>query len=436
MSDVEFPSREELKQSAKADIRSELQGSNPFLKVQVLLSLATSWAFRMFDFYEKLKELLVQFFWDTAELPYLSRWASIFGITTNAASQASGNIVAQGVAGSAISISEKLAISGVQYITTIAAVITAKSISVTSLTRFGETVTATTASDHNLATGINTTISGAVETEYNGLQDIIVTGPTTFTYLITGTPAPLATGTILAAFDTAFISVQADTGFFGSQTNQSNGAQLNFVTPVSGVDSEAFVDFNELTGGSDQETTEDNRIRFLDRVQNPVANFNVAAIEQVVLTIPGNTRAFVNEITPSIGKVTTYFTRDNDGIIPTSADVTRTAAAINAIRPANTAVADNIVLAPTPVIIPFTFTSLVPNTVTMQNAVNLNLDVFFQEKTEVSKSITENEYVAAIQNTIDTETGDRITSFVLTTPSGLITIPVGGIGFKGTVTFP
>lgn len=425
-----------MKQSAKADIRSELQGSNPFLKVQVLLSLATSWAFRMFDFYEKLKELLVQFFWDTAELPYLSRWASIFGITTNAASQATGNIVAQGVAGSAISISEKLAISGVQYITTIAAVITAKSISVTSLTRFGETVTATTASDHNLATGINTTISGAVETEYNGLQDIIVTGPTTFTYLITGTPATPATGTILAAFDTAFISVQADTGFFGSQTNQSNGAQLNFVTPVPGVDSEAFVDFNELTGGSDQETTEDNRIRFLNRVQNPVANFNVAAIEQAILTIPGNTRVFVNEITPSIGKVTTYFTRDSDGIIPLSADVDRAKAAVDAIRPANTAEADNIVSGPTPVVIPFNFTSLIPNTVTMQNAVNLNLDVFFQEKTEVSKSITENEYVAAIQNTIDTETGDRITSFVLTTPSGLVTIPVGGIGFKGTVTFP
>lgn len=32
MSDIEFPSREELKQSAKADIRSELQGSNPFFE--------------------------------------------------------------------------------------------------------------------------------------------------------------------------------------------------------------------------------------------------------------------------------------------------------------------------------------------------------------------------------------------------------------------
>ena len=436
MSDVEFPSREELKQSTKADIRSELQGSNPVLRTQVLLSLATSWAFRIFDFYEKLKELLVQFFWDTAELPFLSRWASIFGITTNAATQATGNIVAQGVAGSAIAISTKLAVSGVQYTTTIAAVITAQTISIVSLTRFGETVTATTASDHNLATNINVTIFGAIETEYNGLQDIIVISPTAFTYLITTTPTTPATGIITADFDTALISIQADTGFFGSETNQSNGTQLNFVTPVPGVDNEAFVDFNELTGGADQETTEDNRIRFLNRVQNPVANFNVAAIEQAVLRISGNTRVFVNEVTPAIGQVTTFFTRDNDGIIPTSGDVTRAKAAVDAIRPANTAEADNIVSAPTPKVIDFVFLSLIPNTVTMQNAINLNLDVFFQEKTAVSQDLTENEYVAAIQNIIDTDTGDRITSFALLTPSGNVSVALGELPVKGTVTFP
>jgi len=436
MSDVEFPSREELKQSAKADIRSELQGSNPFLRVQVLQSLATSWGFRFFDFYEKLKELLVQFFWDTSELPFLSRWASIFGITTNAATQATGNIVAQGVAGSAVPVSTKLAVSGIQYTTTIAGVITAQSISIVSLTRFGETVTATTVADHNLATNIDVTISGAVETEYNGLQDIIVIGLTTFTYLITTTPTTPATGTILTAFDTALISVQADTGFFGSQTNQSNGAQLNFVTPVPGVDNDAFVDFNALTGGADQETTEDNRIRFLNRVQNPVANFNVAAITQVVLGITGNTRVFVNEITPSFGQVTTFFTRDNDGIIPTAGDVAVTKAAVDAIRPANTDIDDNIVLAPTPKAIDFVFSDLVENTTTMQNAINLNLDVFFQEKTAVGQDLTENEYVAAIQNTIDTDTGDRIISFTLSTPSGNVSVAAGEIPVKGTVSFP
>lgn len=436
MADIDFPTREELKQSAKSDIRAELEGSNPFLRVQWLLSMATSWAFRMFDFYEKLKELLVQVFWDTAELPYLSRWASIFNIQTKAASQATGNIVVQGIAGSAIPISEKLAISGVQYRTTVVAAIAATSLSITSLIRVGGTVTATTPSNHNLATGIDVTISGAIETEYNGLQNIVVTGLNIFTYQVTTTPSSPATGTILAGFNTAFIPVQADTDFFGSQTNQSSGAQLNFVTPVPNVNEAAFVDFNELTGGADQESTEDNRIRFLNRVQNPVANFNVAAITQAVLSVPGNTRAFVFEVTPANGQVTTYFTRDNDGIIPTSGDVVNTKAAVEAIKPANTDTADNIVLAPTPKVIPFTFSALVPNTSTMQNAVNLNLDVFFQEKTGVGQDVTENEYVSAIQNTIDTDTEDRITSFTLITPSGNISVATGEIATKGAVSFP
>jgi uncharacterized phage protein gp47/JayE len=436
MAEIEFPTRDNIKQSAKSDVRSELQGSNPFIKVQWLSSIVTSWAFRLFDFYEKLKELLVQVFWDTAELPYLSRWAAIFNITTKAASQASGNIVAEGTPGSAIPISEKLAVSGIQYRTTTAGTIAAQSLSVASLVRVGSTVTITTASAHNWATGIQVTISGAVETEYNGVQTIFVTGDTTATYQIETTPTSPATGTILADFNTALLPVQADTGFAGSDTNQDSGAQLNFVTPVAGVNNATFVDFTGLTGGADQESTEDNRIRFLNRVQNPVANFNVAAITQAVLSVPGNTRAFVHEVTPAIGQVTTYFTRDNDGIIPTAGDVTTTKAAVDEIKPANTDTTDNIVLAPTPKVVPFVFSALTPNTSAMQDAINLNLDVFFQEKTAVGQDLTENEYVAAIQNTIDIETGETLTSFALTTPSGNVSVATGEIPTKGTVTFP
>jgi uncharacterized phage protein gp47/JayE len=435
---VEFPEREELKQSAKANVRSELDNSNPFLRNSWIGSVVIALALLLSDWYEQLRELLKQAFWDTAEFPWLGRWASIFDIQRNAASQATGNVVAEGIAGAAIPAGSSLSVSGIQYITTANAAIANQVLSITSLTRSGGTVTATTASDHNLATGINVTVAGAVETEYNGTFEITISlqFKNQFTYQIETTPATPATGTITASSDTALIAIQAGTDFFGAQTNQDTGAALIFSPPILNVNDNCFVDFDGLTGGSDQESTEDNRIRFLDRVQKPVANFNDSAIEQKAKEITGNTRVFITDAFPNKGQVTIYFTRDNDGIIPTADDVTRTKNKILEIKPGHTADVDVIVNAPTPKTVNFIFASLNPNTQTMQDAINLNLDAFFEEKTSVGQDLTENEYVAAIQNTIDITTGDRLITFSLTTPTGTIAVALGEIPVKGTVNFP
>jgi hypothetical protein len=68
---------------------------------------------------------------------------------------------------------------------------------VTSITRASATATATlTAHGYTTADTIN--IRGATQTEYNGDYVITVTGANTFTYVVSGTPATPATGTIIA----------------------------------------------------------------------------------------------------------------------------------------------------------------------------------------------------------------------------------------------
>ena len=62
-----------------------------------------------------------------------------------------------------------------------------------SLTRAGAVATFTTLNPHGLATGDTVVISGVDQPEYNKTAVITVTGPTTFTYAITGTPASPAT---------------------------------------------------------------------------------------------------------------------------------------------------------------------------------------------------------------------------------------------------
>lgn len=59
---------------------------------------------------------------------------------------------------------------------------------ISAITFSGTTATLTTATPHNLITGNRVTISGAVESAYNGTYVITVTGATTFQYTMASTP--------------------------------------------------------------------------------------------------------------------------------------------------------------------------------------------------------------------------------------------------------
>jgi hypothetical protein len=67
------------------------------------------------------------------------------------------------------------------------------------ITRVGAVATANTSPfAHGLTTGDSVWISGATQTEYNGLFTVTVTDTTHFTFTVSGTPATPATGTIVS----------------------------------------------------------------------------------------------------------------------------------------------------------------------------------------------------------------------------------------------
>lgn len=71
-------------------------------------------------------------------------------------------------------------------------------VAVTSITRVSTTATVTTTAAHPFITGDTVTIAGASPAGYNGAKTVTVTGGSTFTYTIAGSPATPATGTITA----------------------------------------------------------------------------------------------------------------------------------------------------------------------------------------------------------------------------------------------
>ncbi len=435
---IDLPeSATEVDSRAKTDVQRELTGSNPFLKNSWLGAIITAYSNRIFDFYLQLKIFLLELFWNTSTGEFLEIQASWFSITRLAATQSIGNIVITGTATTNIPLGTEFKTSDdLSFLTTATVSIAATVISVTSITRSGQIATVTTTSDHNLSSAVPVTIADAVETEYNVTDaEIQVTGTDTFTYTVTGAPGSPATGTITAAFDSVNTPVQSVD--FGDGVNLVADTTLSITSPIAGVDNDANVDFDTISGGTDQESDDDLRTRFLDRPQNPIAHFNVAEITSKAKEINGVTRVFVEEITPVIGAVTVYFMRDNDDDpIPSGAEVLAVKNNILTIKPANTSDDDVVVAAPVAVVNNFAFTALDPSTSTMKTAINANLAQFFDESTEVGVNIEEDAYRSVIFNTVDTDTGDIVKSFALSSPSGDITIASGEIGTLGTITYP
>lgn len=412
-------------------------GAKPFVRRSWLRNLITAFGNRVFDFYFALTREIDEVLPDTA-IRNLERWAAVWGVLRTAGLRSNGTVWVLGTNGAAVNTNQVLVDgTGQAYLTTSAGVIANITQSVISVTRDGSIATLTTSIPHGLSLNALITVAGAGQAEYNVLGATILTIPSanTLTYAVTGAPATPATGVI--TLNTAGASVSVRSNDFSEDADQDTGSVLTFESPQAGLLDSVSVAFPGLTGGSDQETDASLRERLLDRIQNPIAHFNVAEITARARAIPGVTRVFVFEITPAVGQVTVYFTRDNDvDPIPDAAEVAEVAAAIQAIRPATTAPADVIVAAPAPVPVTFNFTAITPSTSSMKNAVTESLRQFFAERTLVGQPVTVDQYRTAIFATVDPTTGQRLTSFSLAIPTGTVGVSAGQIATLGLVTFP
>jgi len=136
------------------------------------------------------------------------------------------------------------------------------------------------------------------------------------------------------------------------------------------------------------------------------------------------------------GDVKIFFTRDNDdSILPSSSEITDVKNKILEIKPAHTSDDSVEVKSPTGKTIDFEFASITDDTSTMRDAIEANLISFFQEGTYVGRDLLENEYESAIFATVDGETGDKLDSFVLNSPTGDITLTSEELPVLGTISY-
>lgn len=432
---LEFPSQSQIVARIRADVAALLPGSDPTLENSLLDAIVTSAGSRISDMYLDLSRLLNELFPQTASGEFLDFFGEVFDASRLPATAASGNAVFNGTASTLVPLgTEFTSEDGVLYTSTAAVNVTASNQNISTLTRVGQTVTATFASAHGVASGITITISGAVETDYNGTFVATVTAADELEYTITGTPTTPATGTIELDADIAIVPMTANET--GDDGNRSSGSNISPTSTIVGLTSPGFADFAGIIGGADLEDDDSYRERIIIERSSIEALFNAAEIEEQALTVPGVTRVFVQEITPAVGQVSIWFMRDDDAtVIPNASKVAEVKDKILEIKPAHTDDADVIVAAPAPVTADFTFTALSPDSPELREAVTSNLTAFFREQVTFEETIEEAEYQSVIFTTIDPTTGQKVESFTLSSPSGDIVVTTGEIAILGTVAY-
>lgn len=447
---INYPQFDELVEQIIFEFRQQLPDIDPTVKGSWANGFVVGTAIMAQALSLNIRDLETQLFPQFAIEDLLDRWGSYEGLTRLTTSESEGKISVTGTLSTFIPQFTQLTKNEITYETQVGASIATKNQSIVSITRIGGIATVVTNGEHELATPQSVTISGANETDYNGTFEITVIDSTTFTYTVPGSPTTPATGTIAVATDYASISVKSiETG---TSTNQNPSAVLTFVSTPSGADNDAIVQVPGLVGGAAQETDEAYRERILLSRSIIQGVFTTDQILLSALSIVGNTRVFIINpedsvcdgaapapgFTPSPGQVAIYILRDNDpNIIPSQIilDQTKQAIISNGRLPAHVSEIDVFVLAPVPLEVDFAFSSINPDTPTMRTAIENQLTAFFEDSVDFQTDIPETSYTASIQNTRDTQTGEFLQTFSLTSPTGLISVANGEIAIRGTVTF-
>lgn len=364
------------------------------------------------------------------------------GLTKNDAEIASGKITFTGTVGATIPAGTILTnTDGFQYTTQAEGIIATQTISIASINRVADTAIVETATEHNLTNSTLVSIIGSSQTEYNITNQIIsITSPTTFTFQVSGSPITPATGTLFLVYNGITVSISSNE--VGSDKNLNSNTILALTSPVIAVDDDVYPVFDGINGGLDEESDDDFISRKLEFFNNPPTNANASAYkvflkDKKLSGISGITRVYVKETPPT---VTIYFLRDGDtDSIPTAQQVIDAKNALidpdTGIKPAEMPASNLTVLAPTPVVVNFQFSELVPNTIIMQEAITNNLKAFFRNNAEFEKNINRSDYEIPIATATDSQS-NAIESFKLNFPTTTIQINEGQMPIFGTVTFP
>jgi uncharacterized phage protein gp47/JayE len=427
----------------------ELPEVDPTIEASLGRAISGASAISALGVQEGITDAVEQMYWQTADDEYLELIGEYDKTTKYEAQKSTGFGAVGGTLGTLVPSDTPLTAIGKNYIVTQDAYVITYNGNV-SLSESAGIVTAITSSVHSLSTGLEVTIADATQTEYNGTFEITVLDENTFTYEVEVSPATTDNGTFSSNY--ALLDIESvDTG---DDVNIDAGGTMTI--NIVDIDDTVYVGVDGITGGLEIEDQEDYRTRVGEsHIITPSVATN-SMIKYSCKKIVGNTRVYIvnPQVTddgyvitggirgtagylPNLGEVVIYILRDNDtSIIPSAIKLAETKQQI--IDDGNWTSCnsmDNIfVLAPIVTEVNFVFTSITPNTITMQNAIKEQLSIFFIDNADVNGETKLNS-IESFLDQIQDATGEFLVDYTLTTPSADLSASSGELFIRGTVTF-
>jgi uncharacterized phage protein gp47/JayE len=217
----------------------------------------------------------------------------------------------------------------------------------------------------------------------------------------------------------------------GEAGNLPEDSSLTFESPIAGVDATATVAVGGITGGFDEEGTEELRDRLLLRLREPPEGGADQDYEAWALAVAGVTRAWVYPRELGLGTVVVRFVLDGEvDIFPDAGEVATMQAALEAERPIT---AEVTAVAPTELAVDFTI-ALDPDNADTRAAVQAELADLLQRVAEPGDGAGRG---TVLLSKIYTAIGiaDGVDDFTLTVPAASVVPGVGELAVLGVVTW-
>lgn len=217
----------------------------------------------------------------------------------------------------------------------------------------------------------------------------------------------------------------------GSDSNLPSGTSLGFESPIETVDSATTVDSGGITGGVDEEGTEELRDRLLLRLREPPEGGADQDYEAWALAVAGVTRAWVYPNELGLGTVVVRFVLDGEvDIFPGAGAVADVQAALEEQRPITAEVTAE---APTELAVAFTI-HVVPDNSGTRAAVAAELADLLVRVAEPGDGAGRGTVLLSqIRTAIGVAEG--VTDYTMTVPSADVVPATGELSTVGVITW-
>jgi len=230
---------------------------------------------------------------------------------------------------------------------------------------------------------------------------------------------------VIAGFATVECLVSGKIGNVGPHEN------LTIETPIPGANSTVATNQTEITGGFDEESTEDFRARYLLRRRNPPRGGSNTDYEYWALSVPGVTRAWVYPHELGLGTVVVRFVNDSaTPIFPDSALISSVQAELDKRRPITAEVTAS---GSTGLTVDFDV-RITPDTPENRVEVEGELADLVKRISEPGDGVSRGKLLlSAIQTTVGISRG--VTDYTVLSPSSDVVPAIGELPLMGSVTF-